>query len=181
MQSKSMKAVLAAVVCLAMLATGCTAQWISVALADLPVLTQMALNIASLVATVQGQRMSPGETAGIQSLSSSAYGALNSLQTLYQQYEANPDAGTLQKIQDVIAEAGRELPAELQAAHISDPALSARVTAAVNLIVSTMESFAAMMPSAAPTARRLEVRKAGELKSRWNREVCGVESGCMLR
>ena len=42
--------------------TGCSAQWISVALADLPVLTQMALNIAALVATLQaGKQLSPAE------------------------------------------------------------------------------------------------------------------------
>ena len=56
MKKNSMsRIVLAAVLSLALVATGCSAQWISVALADLPVLTQMALNIASLVATLQSE------------------------------------------------------------------------------------------------------------------------------
>jgi hypothetical protein len=47
------KIALVIVLSASMLAIGCSAQWISVALADLPVLTQMALNIAALVATLQ--------------------------------------------------------------------------------------------------------------------------------
>src|SRR5213082_3836072 len=54
MHSNSMmKAVLAVVLCVSLATTGCTAEWIKVALADLPVLTQMALNIASLVAALE--------------------------------------------------------------------------------------------------------------------------------
>ncbi len=60
MQSHSIsKALLAATLCISLLATDCTAQWISIALADLPVLTQMALNIAALVSTLEsGKQLS---------------------------------------------------------------------------------------------------------------------------
>ena len=50
------KAVLAIVLSISLLATGCSAQWIRVALADLPVLTQMALNIGTIVTTLQSGR-----------------------------------------------------------------------------------------------------------------------------
>ena len=56
--------VLAVVLCVSLITTGCSAQWVSVALADLPVLTQMALNIAALAATLQsGRRLTPAEIA----------------------------------------------------------------------------------------------------------------------
>jgi hypothetical protein len=48
----------------------------------------------------------------------------------------------------MIQETNRELPALLQAAHISDPALSARITAAVNLILTSVSSFASLIPQA---------------------------------
>jgi hypothetical protein len=180
-----MRAVLAVVLCVAMAATGCTAQWIGVALADLPVLTQMALNIATLVTTMQkGQTVNPAEAAAIQNVSAEASRELNLLQTLYQQYKANPDASTLQKMQDCITELSRRLPQQLQAAHISDPALAVRVTAAVNLIVSTVESFAALMPAAKPVAaRRIAIPRVRELKSRWNQQVCGASQvvGCEMK
>ncbi len=51
--SKS-KSLLALVLAISIVATGCSAQWIKVALQDLPVLTQMALNIAGLVGTFSG-------------------------------------------------------------------------------------------------------------------------------
>jgi hypothetical protein len=162
-----------------MLATGCSAQWISVALADLPVLTQMALNIAALVATLQsGKQLSPAEAAAIQNISAEANKDLTLLQTFYNDYKANPSAQTMQKIENVIADINQNLPALLQAAHINDPTLAARVTAGVNLILTTVTSFASLIPqTAAPstarkTQRTVAIPKAKDLKKQWNRQVC---------
>jgi len=180
MQSSSlMKAVLAGVLCVALVATGCTAQWISVALADLPVLTQMALNIATLVTALRtAQQISPAETAAIQNISTEASKDLNLLQSLYNQYKAAPDTGTLAKIQSTISEINQNLPALLAAAHISDPVIAARVTAGVNLVLTTVESFAALMPATVRTSRRIAGQKlaipsASDLKRQWNQQVCG--------
>ncbi len=180
MQSNSMmKAVLAVVLCISMAATGCTAQWISVALADLPVLTQMALNIATLAVTLQsGKQLNPADAAAIQSISAEAGKDLNLLQTLYDQYKANPSTTTLQEISGVIATANTNLPGLLAAAHISDPVLAARITAGVSLILATVQSFAALIPQTAPatsqtiSAQTIAVPKAKDLKKRWNEQVC---------
>lgn len=178
MKFKSMKAILVVVVCAAMITTGCTAQWIGVALADLPVLTQMALNVASLVTTLQsGQQISASDAAAVQNISSEASKDLNLLQSLYNQYKASPDAGTLQKIQSTIADINQNLPALLAALHVSDATVQARVTAGVNLILATVQSFAALMPETVRTSRRVAGQKivvpsAGELKKQWNAQVC---------
>src|SRR5437879_11618809 len=160
MHSNSMmKAVLAVVLCVSLATTGCTAEWINVALADLPVLTQMALNIASLVAALEtGKQVSPTEAAAIQNISAEAAKDLNLLQALYDQYKANPDKAILAKIQSVIGDINQNLPALLQAAHISNPTLLARVTAAVSLILSTVTSFASLMPQ--PAAPSVAARRA---------------------
>ena len=134
--------VLVFVLSISLIATGCSAQWISVALADLPVLTQMALNIAALAATLQsGKQLTPAEALAIQNISAEASKDLTLLQSLYNAYKTSPSADTLQKIESMIQETNQELPALLQAAHISDPALSARITAAVNLILTSGEQF----------------------------------------
>jgi hypothetical protein len=180
MQSNSiMKAVLAVVLCVSMLATGCTAQWISVALADLPVLTQMALNIAALVATLQsGKQLNPAEAAAIQNISAEAGKDLTLLQMLYNQYKANPETSKLQEIQSVIGEINQKLPALLQSAHINDPALATRIAAGVDLILTTVTSFSSLIPhTAAVTSRTAAaqstaVPKAKDLKKRWNQQVC---------
>ncbi len=102
---------------ISLLATACSAQWISVALADLPVLTQMALNIGTIITTLQsGQQISAMDAAAIQNISAQASKDLNLLESLYNQYKSNPSASGLQKIQTVIADINQNLPALLQAA-----------------------------------------------------------------
>jgi hypothetical protein len=179
------KAALAVLLAISMLATGCTAQWISVALADLPVLLQMALNIGSLVTTLQsGQQLSASEAQAVQNISAEASKDLNLLQTLYNQYQASPTASALQKIQATVADINQNLPALLQAAHIANPTLSARVGAAVNLILATVTSFAALIPqaagmpttrqAAAPIGKKGAIPKPEDLKRQWNQAVCGT-------
>ncbi|MGO9648277.1 MAG: hypothetical protein ACLPOO_09490 [Terriglobales bacterium] len=180
------KAVLVALLAISLFTTGCSAQWISVALADLPVLLQMALNIGSLVTTLQsGQHLSASEAQAIQNISAEASKDLNLLQTLYNQYQASPTAGALQKIQSTVADINQNLPALLQAAHIGDAVLSARVGAAVNLILATVTSFAALIPqasgmptgrkaAAAPIGKKAAIAKPEDLKKQWNQTVCGV-------
>lgn len=169
---------LAVVLSISLIATGCSAQWISVALADLPVLTQMALNIAALVATLQsGKQLTSAEALAIQNISAEASKDLTLLQSLYNSYKTNPSSDTLQKIESLIQDTNQNLPALLQAAHISDPALSARITAAVNLILTSVSSFASLIPhapSAAAKTARLDtvIHHPKDLKRQWNQQVC---------
>ncbi|MGA9800102.1 MAG: hypothetical protein WBQ68_13915 [Terriglobales bacterium] len=177
---------LAVVLSISLIATGCSAQWISVALADLPVLTQMALNLAALVATLQsGKQLTPAEALAIQNISAEASKDLTLLESLYNAYKASPSADTLQKIQGMIQQTNQELPALLQAAHISDPALSARIAAAVNLILTSVSSFASLIPqssSVAPkTARKNTViPQPKDLKRQWNQQVCAPSGNALL-
>lgn len=194
-QDPKLKIVLAIILSMALLATGCNAQWISTALADLPVLTQMALNIATLAATLEsGQQANPADLAAIQNISSQASRDLTVLQSLYNQYKASPDATTLQKIQSTISTINASLPALLKSAHISDATLSAKVTAGVNLILTTVSSFAALMPQAtAATSQRagratFSIPTASQLKKQWNQQVCSpaassasVVAACVVR
>lgn len=170
---------LAIVLSLSIFAIGCSAQWVNVALADLPVLTQMALNIAAMVATLQsGKQASAAELAAVQNISAKASKDLTLLQTFDNDYKASPNADAMQKIENVIADINQNLPALLQAAHISDPTLAARVTAGVNLILTTASSFASLIlqaakPSTARKARQnMVIPKAKDLKKQWNQQVC---------
>jgi hypothetical protein len=177
---------LVAVLTISLIATGCSAQWISVALADLPVLTQMALNIAALVATLQsGKQLSPAEAGAIQNISAEASKDLTLLQALYNAYQAHPSPDALQRIQSLIQSTSQNLPALLQAANISDPALSARITAAVNLMVTTLGSFASLMPqSRSPVPRAVRqntaVPQPKDLKRQWNQQVCAPTGNAAL-
>jgi len=180
-----LKSLLALVLALLTATIGCTPQWINVAVQDLPVLTQMALNIATLVSTLaSGKQASAADMAVIQNISAQASRDLNLLQSLYSEYKANPNNSTLQKIQNVISDVNQNLPALLQAAHISNPTLSARVTASVNLIVSTVNSVASLMPqSSAATSRKLTAQPllhAKDLKKQWNLQVCSPTGNAVM-
>jgi hypothetical protein len=175
---------LALVLAIIIAATGCSAQWINIALQDLPVLTQMALNIATLVsALASGQQISAADTAVIQNISAQASRDLNLLQSLYSEYKANPSAATLARVQKVISDLNQNLPALLESAHVSNPTLSARVTAAVNLILTTVNSFASLIPQqSASTSRRakLALPTTQDLKKQWNHQVCAPSGNAAM-
>jgi hypothetical protein len=184
--SKS-KVGLVVVLAVALVATGCSAEWISVALEDLPVLTQMALNIGTVVTTLEsGQQISAADAAAIQKISAQASGDLNLLVSLYNEYKQAPSATVLQKIQAVIADIDQNLPALLQATHIENAALSARLAAAVNLIVTTVNSFAELIPqsegavTAEASARKAQLPRAAELKKQWNEQICGASGNAAV-
>jgi len=159
--SKS-KTLLALVLAIAIAATGCSSQWINLALQDLPVLTQMALNITTLASTLaSGQQASAADTAVIQNISAQASRDLNLLQSLYSEYKANPNGTTLQKIQNVISNLKQNVPALLESAHIGNPVLSARIAAAVSLILTTVNRFAALIPQPSPSASTAQKLYAG--------------------
>jgi hypothetical protein len=192
-RKSKLNVVLAIVLSVSLLATGCSAQWISVALADLPVMVQMALNIGSLVTTLQsGNQLSAADATAIQNISTEASKDLNLLQTLYNEYKANPSTGTLQQINNVISEVSQNLPALLQAAHVADPTLSARLAAGVNLILTTVTSFASLIPqSATPqlaahassqksATKAIIILHANDLKKQWNQQVCSSSGKAAL-
>jgi hypothetical protein len=92
--------VLAVVLSISFMATRCSARWIIVALADQVVLTQVALNMAALVARRQtGKQPNTGEALAIQNISAEASKDLPLLQSLYKQYQANPSSDLVPGLQ----------------------------------------------------------------------------------
>jgi hypothetical protein len=146
----------------------------------------MALNITTLVGTLTaGKQTSDADLAVIQNISAQASRDLNLLQTLYGEYRADPSDTTLAKIQNVIANLNQNLPALLESAHISNPPLAARVTAAVNLILGSVNSFAALIPHTSMTVVRVAMAAPSlpteqELKQRWNQQVCAQSSDAVV-
>jgi len=157
------KSLLPLVLAFSITLTACSSQWITIALQDLPVLTQMALNIATLAGTFSRQQ-NTADLAVIQNISA--------------QYKANPNAATLSKIQTGITGINQHLPALLESAHISNPLLSSRVTAAVNLILVTVNNFAALIPSSGQVRARKAIGplpSTSDLKRQWNQQVCAPD------
>jgi hypothetical protein len=90
----------------------------------------------------------------------------------------------LQKIQSAISDLNQNLPVLLQSGHISNPTLSARITAAVNLILTTVNSFASLMPQTSMLTSRHAAKAAllhpKDLKKQWNQQVCAPTGNATL-
>lgn len=175
---KRSSAVLGLVLSLVMLCTGCSSNWITVALKDLPVLTQMALNIASLVSVVKtDQPVSAQETTAIDAISAECGKDLGLLETLISDYQKSPTSDTLQKIDAAIGDLNSNVPALLTAAHIKDAVLASKVSAAISIILLTVNTFAVLMPTVSTSGAVTEIHPAAakalrlpgvkELKQSW--------------
>ena len=123
-----MKIGLAMVLAASLLATGCTAQWISVALADLPVLTQMALNMAALVATWQsGKQLKHGGVGGDpEHFRQKRARTSRCCRRFTTSTRPIRIVRRCRRFDNAIGDINQNLPALLQAAHISDATLSAQ-------------------------------------------------------
>lgn len=177
------KALLAVILAVSMATVGCTDTWIKIALADLPILLQMGLNIGTLVTTLKsGKPLSQSDIAIAQSVSAEATKDLNLIDKLYTDYKANPSQGTMTAIENAIADADKNLPALLAAAHVENSDLAARLTAGVQLILDTVGSFAALIPAPVHPgviAMKTRVQASGkvkppkpdDLKKQWNQQV----------
>lgn len=163
--------------------TGCwfNPAWLQDALNDLPVLVQMALSIAQIIAvTKSGTAPSSAEIAAINQISSVADQGLLAIQALYKSYTSANSTTTIADIKAAGNALVTNLNQLLQAAQIKDTALLARVTSAVNLIVSTVNTILGLLPASASasdvrlanrTAKSTTVPKPDDLRTAWQQQV----------
>jgi|SRR5580765_91698 len=157
----------------------CNAQtWLKILADDLPVLIQMASTIAQLVVQFGGSS-DPEVQQKIQEIGSEAVKDSQLVQKLYEDYEKNPSDSSRQQLEAALGTIATNLPDLLTAAHIKDPALLQKVSAAVNLIVSTVNTILALMPSVTTKAGQEAKAKVGhptarngaELRKAWQEQV----------
>lgn len=171
--------IIAMILCLVMITTGCTAAWITTALADIAVLIPMAQSIASLVALTQGNDPpSQQEIDAINNIGATAENGLKALQAYYNSYTSANAATTIAKIQAGGAALIINLNQLLAAAQIKNPALLAKVKAAVAIIVNTVNVFMGLLPFTQPSMSRKAAKALAQnlptpesLKQQWQEKV----------
>ena len=175
MKHRIAKASVCTILSLTLIVAGCSASWISTALADLPVITQVALNIASIVAAAQGKgQASPAVTSQVQNIAAQVQSDLTLVQSLiadYQSATAAQKPAFVQKIAAALADVQTNLNAILTAVHVSDTALQATIVAAVGVAAATVASIASLLPASAGTVRANNAVKppsVRELKKQFN-------------
>lgn len=169
--NKLSKALIAITCSATLIVAGCSTSWISIALADLPVISQVAVDIAEIVAAAQGSgQVSPVVTNEVEAISAQVKNDLTLIQSLVKDYQAQPSATTVQKINAALADMQTNLNAILSAVHVNDAALQATIVAAVGVAVTTIASIESLLPTSGVRANNpVKPPSAKELKAEFNR------------
>jgi hypothetical protein len=137
------------VLCLAIGLAGCSTGWIGQAQEIVAVLIPAAANIVTLVATLDGKGVLAGDLQTIQSAGTQAGADLQLIQSLiaaYEKADASAQPGILNQIQTATATVESNLQNLLPALHIKDAATETKITAVVGILLSEVQSLAAVVP-----------------------------------
>jgi hypothetical protein len=127
---------------------GCSVDWITTAIADLPTIINIATTVLEIVADALGQSaLSPAIAAIINTAATAAKATLVLVQALVQNYQSNPSASVLAQIKADLLTVQSQLGSILAAAHIDNPALQAAITTGVALAIGTVDLILSLLPS----------------------------------
>ena len=161
------KALVAAVLCVTLMWTACSTAWIGEAEQIVAALIPGLANLVTLVATLQGKSISAADLQTIQSAGAEAGADLQLMQSLitqYQKADASAQPGLLNQIQAAMTAVQSTLNGLLPALHITDAATQTKIAAVVGILLSEVESIAAIVPlvnaSVSPGMMTLAARQA---------------------
>jgi hypothetical protein len=173
MKSKIGRMGIALILALAIFTVACSVDQV---LSDINLLLQTANVIGVAVGAVD-----PTISAEITLIAGIATTGLSEIKTDYDAWKASGAITDLQKLEAAISVLKTNLPAELAAAHISNPATVAIVTAWVNLVTSTLNDILAILPNLSKGAKGAGISTLPtpqSLQARWQNEVCKGDVKC---
>jgi len=135
--------------------TGCSTAWIAQAQEIVAALIPAAANLVALVAALEGKGVSAADLQLIQNAGTQAGADLQLIQSLIGEYEkgdAAAQAGILNQIEVAINTVQANLNAVLPALHIKDAATQTKITAVIGILLSEVQSLAAVVPLLNPNA-----------------------------
>jgi hypothetical protein len=160
------RGILAVVLCCVLVFTACSTTWIGQAEEIVAALVPAAGNVVALVAALEGKTVSASDLQAIQNAGTEAGADLQLIQSLitaYQKADASSQPGILNQIQSAIQAAQTNLQGLLAALHIKDAATQAKITAVVGLVLSEIQSLAAVVPLVTGNAAKSE--RVGQVKA----------------
>jgi hypothetical protein len=162
------RAGLGLVLCVTITLAGCSTSWIAEAEQVVAALIPAAANIIALVAALQGKSVSATDLQTIQNAGTQAGADLQlieSLITAYQTADATAKPGILNQIQVAINAVQANLQGLLAGLHIKDAATQTKITAVIGIVLSEVQSLAAIVPlvSANAVAPTLAAKSAASM------------------
>jgi len=163
------RAGLGLVLCVTMTLAGCSTNWITEAEQVVAALIPAAANIIALVAALEGKSVSAADLQTIQNAGTQAGADLQLIQSLitaYQTADATGKPGILNQIQVAINAVQANLQGLLGGLHIKDAATQTKITAVIGIVLSEVQSLAAIVPlvsanAAAPTLAAKNAARIG--------------------
>ena len=151
------KTIAAAVLSVCLVLSGCSAKWVNVAEADLPILVNLVSSVVALA--------DPSADKEIQEYAAEAGTDLQVIKSLVDEYNAAPSASkvtTQAKISTTLAEVSNHLNAILTAAHVKNTTKAQHIAEAVQVAILTVTSIAALVNNQKtvaqlPTPQELQV------------------------
>ncbi len=134
---------------------GCSTNWIGQAEQIVAAMIPAAANLLTLVVALEGKTVTATDLQTIQNAGTQAGVDLQLLQSLiaaYEKADAATKPGIVNQIESAISAAQGSLAAVLPALHIKDAATQAKITAVVGILLSEVESLAAVVPLASSPA-----------------------------
>jgi hypothetical protein len=149
------RAGLGLVLCVTFVLAGCSLNWIGEAEQVVAALIPAAANIITLVAALGGKSVSATDVQTIQNAGTQAGADLQLIQSLitaYQTADATAKPGILNQIQAAVNAVQGNLQGLLAGLHIQDAATQTKITAVVGIVLSEVESLAAIVPLVSASA-----------------------------
>jgi hypothetical protein len=158
-------------------------------LTDLDLVIQTASVICESIGAV-----SPADSMACAALAGVATTGVNLIKSDYDAWKKSGAQTDLQKLQAAMTTFQANLPQELAAAHIESPVAQQKVTAWANLVVTTVNAVASLLPqlqtgdSAKAQRTSMQARATASnlllpetIRTRWVAEVCQGDQTCAKR
>ncbi|MGC2451041.1 MAG: hypothetical protein WA477_25580, partial [Candidatus Sulfotelmatobacter sp.] len=132
-----------------MILAGCSTDWVQEAEQIVAVMIPGAANLVTLIAMLEGKTVTAEDLAVVQSAGTQAGSDLQLIQSLiaaYDKADATAKPGILSQIQSALNAAQANLAGLLPALHIKDAATQTKLTAVVGILLSEVQSLAAVVP-----------------------------------
>jgi hypothetical protein len=177
---KKFRIVLALSLCLFLMA--CSVDQV---LTDIDLAVQMSGSIATAISAI-----SPADAALLQVAINDATVGLQVIKNDYDTWKASGATGDLAKLQQAITTLQTNLPQELAAAHITNPASVAKANAWANLVTTSLDAVLQLIPQIQTSqassysygmsmfAAAKAIPTPASLKARWDNEVCKADTNC---
>lgn len=168
---------LAVVMSSMLVVSGCfvKAEWIKVALDDLPMIIQIVTSLMGVASAAQGKgQIDAAMVSQMQAIAAQVQTDLQLLQRLVNDYQAADAAakpGILNKVDTTLATVQTNLSGLLAAFHVNNAALQTTIASSIGLVITTVLAIQSLLPvssSARKAARPVKPMSSSELKAAFN-------------